>query len=44
MGKLSELRARLEAEMADRPYQVMAVYQRSRHKAEKCEYWLDKPE
>lgn len=44
MGKLSELRTRLEAEMADRPYQVMAVYQRSRHKEEKCEYWPDKAE
>ena len=44
MGKLNELRTRLEAKMADRPYQVMAVYQRNRHTAEKCEYWPDKPE
>lgn len=44
MGKLNELRTRLEAEMADRPYQVMTVYQRSRHTAEKCGYWPDKPE
>lgn len=44
MGKLSELRARLEAEMADRPYQVMAIYQRNRHGGQGGEYWPDKPE
>lgn len=44
MGKLSELRTRLEAEMADRPYQVMAIYQRNRHSGQGGEYWPGKPE
>lgn len=41
---LPALCARLEVEMADRPYQLMAVYQRSRHRGHKGEYWPDKPE
>lgn len=41
---LPALRVRLEAEMADQPYQLMAVYQRSRHSGHKSEYWPDKPE
>lgn len=44
MGKLSELCTRLEAEMADQPYQVMAIYQRNRHSGQDGEYWPDKPE
>ena len=44
MGKLSELRASLEAEMADRPYQVMAIYQRNPHSGQGGEYWPDKSE
>lgn len=44
MGKLSELRTRLKAEMADQPYQVMAIYQRNRHGGQSGEYWPDKPE
>ena len=42
--ELPSLRNRLEAEMPNRPYQLMAVYQRSRHKGEKGEDWPDKPE
>lgn len=44
MEHLPELRNRLEVEMADHPYQLIAVYQRHRHNAQKCEYWPDKPE
>lgn len=43
-SKLPELRSRLEKELVDCPYQVMAVYQRRRHNAQKGEYWPDKPE
>ena len=43
-GHLQSLRARLEVEMADEPYQLMAIYQRSRHALHKCEDWPDKPE
>lgn len=41
---LPALRARIETEMSDCPYQVMAIYQRSRHSRQKGEYWPDKPE
>lgn len=41
---LYEMRTHLEEYFADRPYQMMAVYQRSRHKGEKGENWPDKPE
>ena len=41
---LPALRTRIEAEMAYCPYQVMAIYQRSRHNRQKGEYWPDKPE
>lgn len=43
-SQLPSLRDRLEAEMPDRPYQLIAVYQRNRHKGEKGEDWPDKPE
>ena len=43
-NKLPSLRDRLDAEMPDQPYQLMAVYQRNRHKGEKGENWPDKPE
>lgn len=39
---LPELRNRLEVEMADHPYQLMAVYQRNRHATQKCEKWPDR--
>ena len=42
--KLSALRSRLEKELADHPYQVMAIYQRRRHNEQKGEYWPNKPE
>lgn len=41
---LPELRSRLYEEMPDRPYQVMAVYQRHRNRGQRGEYWPDKPE
>ena len=41
---LPDLRNRLEVEMANCPYQAMAIYQRSRHNTQKGEYWPDKPE
>ena len=40
---LPMLRAHLEEEYADRPYQLIAVYQRNRHKGVKGEDWPDKP-
>ena len=43
MNHLPELRERLEKELADQPYQMMAVYQRNRHSTQKCERWPDRP-
>lgn len=40
--RLCDLRACLEEEMADRPYQMMAVYQRDRHRRVEGENWPDK--
>lgn len=43
-SQLPSLRDRLEVEMPDQPYQLMAVYQRNRHKGVKGEDWPDRPE
>lgn len=41
---LPELRARLEEKMPDKPYQLMAVYQRNRHATQECENWVNRPD
>ena len=41
-SRLCDLRTRLEREMADHPYQLMAVYQRNRHNRTEGEKWPDK--
>lgn len=39
---LPSLRTRLEEKFSDKPYQIMAVYQRSRHATHECERWPDR--
>lgn len=39
---LPGLRTKLEGEMSDKPYQLMAIYQRSRHATHECENWPDR--
>lgn len=42
-NRLPALRTHLETEFTDRPYQVMAVYQRERHSGQEGEAWPNKP-